>query len=134
MAIEWNDDLSVGVKEIDEQHQEFIKILNHLFGLIYALKDRAELDAVLNILASYAKKHFDTEERYFDEYDYEFSDEHKQEHRKLIQQVTDFQSKFKAGEEEITTELADFLENWLVEHLGSQDKKYIKCFHEHGLS
>jgi len=38
-------------------------------------------------------------------------------------------------EDKITSSfnLADFLEEWLGIHLNGMDKKYVKCFHEHGL-
>ena len=34
---------------------------------------------------------------------------------------------------EFAFELVDFLEDWLINHLMIVDRKYIKCFHEHGL-
>jgi hemerythrin-like metal-binding protein len=133
MAIQWSEDLSVGVKEIDEQHQEFVSILNNLYEFIYQSKNREELGILLGQLASYADKHFKTEEKYFDQFNYEFAEEHKEEHRKLTQKVVDFQASFLAGEKEINVELVDFLEDWLVHHLGNHDKKYMQCFKDNGL-
>lgn len=134
MSIQWSDDLSVGVKEIDDQHQNFLKLLNRLYDLIYQSKDRQELGALLADLAAFANDHFKTEEKYFDQFQYELADEHKEEHRQLLQSVVDFQTAFKSGQSEIDQKLVDFLEDWLVGHLENQDHKYIQCFKDHGLS
>jgi len=133
MAIQWNESHSVNVKEIDEQHKTFIGILNKIYDLVYQRIDQAELKKILDELVAYAEKHFQTEEGYFDKFNYEHSEEHKKEHLKLKTQIGDFYKKLEAGEVEISVELLDFLENWLVDHLDIQDKKYIKCFNEHGL-
>lgn len=126
--------MSVGVKEIDLQHQEFINILNNLYDYTYQSKSKEELEVLLSRLASYATNHFKTEEKYFDDFNYEFAEEHKSEHSKLLKQIAEFQNNFQSGQAEVTVELIDFLEDWLVHHLGNQDKKYIQCFAEHGLS
>lgn len=133
MAIQWNESHSVNVKEIDEQHKNFIRILNKMYDLVYQKIDQAKLKIILDELVAYAEKHFYTEEVYFDKFNYEHSQEHKEEHSKLKSQIKDFYKRFEAGEAEISTELLDFLENWLVDHLDIQDKKYINCFNEHGL-
>jgi len=132
MSIFWDPSYSVEVKELDEQHQEFIKILNNFYNSLYQEESREELGESLNRLIDYAENHFATEEKYFDLYGYELAEEHKNEHRKFKAKVLDFKNRFQAGEE-VTLELVDFLEDWLIDHLGNQDKKYIECFHQHGL-
>lgn len=133
MPIQWNNSYSVNVKELDDQHKYFLSLLNRLYRYIYANKSRDELKSILTDLVSYKSNHFATEEKYFDLYDYENSVEHKKEHQKLEQQISDFQNEFLEGKKDITVELVDFLENWLIDHLDTQDKKYTKCFNEHGL-
>jgi len=133
MPIQWNNSYSVNVKELDDQHKYFLSLLNRLYRYIYANKSRDELKSILTDLVSYKSNHFATEEKYFDLYDYENSVEHKKEHKKLEQQISDFQNEFLEGKKDITVELVDFLENWLIDHLDTQDKKYTKCFNEHGL-
>ena len=133
MPIQWNNSYSVNVKELDDQHKYFLSLLNRLYRYIYANKSRDELKSILTDLVSYKSNHFATEEKYFDLYNYENSVEHKKEHQKLEQQISDFQNEFLEGKKDITVELVDFLENWLIDHLDTQDKKYTKCFNEHGL-
>lgn len=133
MPIKWDKSHSVNVKIIDNQHRHFIGMLNTLYDYIYEGKSREELGIYLNNLIKYADLHFATEEKYFDKFKYENSDTHKNEHAKLRSQIMEFKNKFAAGAEDITVALVDFLENWLVDHLEVQDKKYTKCFNDHGL-
>lgn len=131
MAIEWKDSYSVSVKALDDQHRAFIEILNKLYETIKTNKED-EVHDITETLIKYTDIHFKTEEKYFDQFKYEGSSEHKTEHRKLKTKVAEFQ---KRDEDylKVAFELADFLENWLVEHLDEMDKKYTKCFNDNGL-
>lgn len=130
--IEWKDDYSVNVKEIDNQHKHFVGIINQLYE---AVQNQAtdKLDNILADLASYAEEHFSTEEKYFDQFNYENSAEHKEEHRKLKQKVSEFVNDKSDDKLGVCFNLLDFLEDWLVDHLAEQDQKYSKCFNDHGL-
>jgi hemerythrin len=133
MPIQWEQSYSVNVREIDDQHKNFIDLLNRSYNLINSGSNKENLKSILADLISYAKNHFETEEKYFDLYKYKNSAEHKEEHRKLERQVLDFQNDFLSGKKDIIVELINFLEDWLVDHLDNQDKKYVKCFNKNGL-
>src|SRR3989339_1805386 len=87
MKIEWKKEYSVGVEEIDDQHKYFISLLNDLYDAIIAGKSRAELNELFLYLADYAEKHFATEERYFDEFGYEGTVEHKAKHQEMRDEI-----------------------------------------------
>ncbi len=129
--IEWSDDYSVGVDLIDSQHKHFIGILNELYECLET-SNTQKLPSILKELATYADVHFDTEEKYFDEFHYEGSKEHKAVHDDLKLKVLEFLRK-KGDPIAIGYELLDFLEDWLINHLDLMDKKYTKCFNQHGL-
>lgn len=134
MPLEWKKDHSVGVEEIDEQHKQLIKIMNRLYEAINNMKTKEELGGILGELVSYARYHFSTEEKYFDMFGFEFSDEHKKEHQKFKEKIITIQKQFKGNEIKISFDLSEFLEDWLVDHLMIQDMKYVECFKEHGLN
>ncbi|MBU1617659.1 MAG: bacteriohemerythrin [Candidatus Margulisbacteria bacterium] len=132
MPINWTDGMSVNVKEIDDQHQYFLNMLNDLYQAHYFRKELVLGDAV-NKLAAYAKLHFSTEEKYFDQFHYDGAEEHKRIHRDLLGKVAGFVARYERGETNIIGEMVEFLEAWLVDHLIIEDKKYTRCFNEHGL-
>lgn len=134
MPIPWTQDLSVNVKEIDAQHRHFLELLNKTYDVFKGKLDKTELEKMLKELLDYTWMHFQTEEKYFDDFGYELAEKHKAEHRKLEAQVNEFNQRIGIEGIEIVGELMDFLENWLVFHLEAHDRKYTKCFNEHGLN
>lgn len=130
--IKWQPEYSVGVAMIDKQHQRFIDILNELYSAIQSSKTE-ELEGIVSELAAYTKIHFDTEEKYFKEFNYEHAIEHTAEHRRIISEVDKFIHRKDENQLKVCFELLDFLENWLIEHLAMMDQGYTKCFNSHGL-
>lgn len=135
MTLVWQDEFSVGIKEIDLQHREMINMINDLNE---ALEKSDHLDEevseILNRLAEYAMIHFATEEKYFELFKYPLAASHRLEHESFKRQIEDFMSM----ESEMQTAhlailLGTFLEEWLIEHIVSSDGKYAECFKENGL-
>ena len=62
--IQWKKEYTVGIKKLDNQHKEIIKILNQIFKLQEKGKDEKEIERILGNLQDYIKEHFRTEEEY----------------------------------------------------------------------
>ncbi len=133
MAILWTDDLSVKVKEIDAQHQTLLELLNSLYEVTRRIGTEEELAGILRQLEGYATFHFATEEKYFDKFDYSEAEEHKQEHRELLRNISRFKSRYPEEDIGLLPEIAEFVEGWLREHWEEQDKRYARCFNSNGL-
>jgi len=134
--IKWDNKLSVNVEEIDEQHKNFINILNKISNAVNKKNIAEDLEKFLNELILYANFHFSTEEKYFDKFNYEGSKEHKAEHQQIKNKIKEFVSKKESKNADIYIvyfDLLDFLADWLVNHLKNMDMKYIKCFNDNGL-
>lgn len=134
MPITWSQEMSVGVKEIDEQHKVFVGIMSDLYNLMFKGATEPEMSTLIKQLEAYKTFHFATEERYFDKFSYELADEHKSEHRKLEAKIAELKLRLKNEGETALSDLLDFLEDWLVEHIEINDKKYTTCFNKNGLS
>jgi hemerythrin-like metal-binding protein len=124
----------VKVTEIDEQHKKLVSLIDRLNRAIYSDKTKDELKIILSELVQYADEHFSTEEKYFDRFNFEGSDEHKKEHAMFKEKILAITNKIQNNEIEVSFELIDFLEDWLIDHLIEQDQKYVDCFTKHGLS
>lgn len=129
----WEKQYTFDIKEIDEQHRYFVLILDNIYKTLLKSTPREEQGKLLRNLVNYAVIHFQTEEKYFDQFNFEGAAEHVKAHQKLKEKVLKFQSDFDQGKAEISSEILDFLEDWLVDHLATMDKKYVECFHAHGL-
>ncbi len=131
--IEWTDELSVGIQEIDEQHKILVGLLNRLYEAIIKKTDDLEIERVLNELAQYTVIHFAVEESLMRIFNYPDYEEHKRHHEELTQQVVDLQRKLNQGEVSISMEVLHFLRHWLTEHIMGEDKRYGPYMLERGL-
>jgi len=129
----WKEDLSLGIKVIDDQHKMFVETMGGLATAIDEMKAHEVIDKVLKSLDEYAKYHFETEEGYFSQFGYAGAAEHIDAHNKFrreLRGMMDVQGDYL----DRAAKLLDFMENWLVDHLDRMDKKYVECFREHGLN
>jgi len=131
--IQWNDGLSVGVVEIDGQHQKLVGMINELNDAMRQGKGKAVMGKIIDGLAGYAATHFRTEETYFDRFGYPDSDSHKKVHNDFTKKVIEFKEEFDAGEIGLSILVMDFLSNWLQDHIKGADMKYGPFFNQNGL-
>ena len=131
--ITWKDSFSVKVTEIDTQHKKLVEMINKLYDAMKVGKSKDVMGEILNNLISYTATHFKTEEKYFDLYSYPEKETHKAEHEKFVETVTKFKEEFDSGNATISIEVMNFLRDWLTKHINGEDKKYTKCFNDHGL-
>ena len=132
--IAWNEIYSLGIAEIDPQHQRLIKIINKLYQAMQSSTEALVLKTILNELVDYADYHFSTEERHFEEFNYINKEEHKKHHDAYKEKINQFLREYDSKPLNILPfELIDFLGQWWTGHILGEDRKYIECFHEHGL-
>ena len=122
--IEWDARFSVGIKEIDDQHKKLFSIINTVFDGIAEANDTEMLKRAFDRILEYTRFHFETEEGYFDKYRYPDAEEHKAQHRALLEQTLELKSQYTEGAPGVTLELIDFLTRWLQQHILLHDKHY----------
>lgn len=133
--ITWNEAYSLGVVEIDVQHKKMFSIINRLYSAMQAATEKTELAIILGELAAYADYHFSTEEKYFEEFDYDEKEAHIKAHNVYIDKVTEFLREYNSKENTavLSVKILDFLKEWWTGHILGEDRGYVDCFHEHGL-
>ncbi len=139
MLIKWEDEYSVNVKELDNQHKKFVDMVNQLYFIINKGGDiKEEFTKIVKQLMEFKDTHFSTEEKYFKKFNYKNTEEHINEHNKLKKQTVEFFNKLSNQDSEKNYQetcflLLDFLEDWFLSHLVNDDKKYIETFNKNGL-
>ena len=129
----WEDKYSVGVAEIDHQHERMFTVINELLDAINTNTAPAHLGNIIESLVKYKIFHFATEEKYFKEFNYEGTEDHIQKHHEFNDKLEALKLKYPEYSMEFAFALVDFLEDWLIGHLMTVDRKYMTCFKEHGL-
>ena len=118
---QWDDALSVGIEEIDAQHQSLVSMLNTLHEASVA-GDGAIVPEIVAKLKEYALMHFATEERYMKKNKYPDLFDHMSEHAFFVSKVKDFTATTAAEVDTLPAVLA-FLKEWLIEHISNIDIK-----------
>ncbi|NWJ42470.1 MAG: bacteriohemerythrin [Geothrix sp.] len=132
--MEWTPALQVGHSEIDRQHQKLIDLANRLNAAMQAGHGRAISGEILQELVDYTVSHFGFEEGLMHTHAYSDREAHLEEHRKLIQSVTEFKRQFDAGQASVSIELMGFIRDWLVNHILKVDKALARELASRGLA
>jgi hemerythrin len=132
--ITWDDSYSVNVEEIDLQHKKLISLINDLDEGMKSGKSKNILESIISELINYTKYHFDTEEKFFKEFNYPEAQMHEKEHNEFVKQIAEFHEQYENGKTLLSVDLMMFLKKWLTEHIKGTDQKYSAFFNEHGLS
>ena len=124
-TIHWNEDLSVGIPEIDQEHQRFISLVNDLNYAIAEREEKAEVERRLRLVVADATTHFEHEERLFAEYGYPDAERHAELHAELNRQLLHILGEFRQSQSSYHwIERGLLIKRLLVEHLLEEDMKY----------
>ena len=118
---EWKEDYSVGVEEIDSQHQRFLKLIKQISDITPSETNNLKTRELIEELEKYLVFHTRSEEMLMILYSYPRYDEQRKEHAKVIEQVQVKINALVHHPEEIA-ELLSFLLNWFVGHTTYLDK------------
>lgn len=119
--IEWSSEYSVGISSIDEEHLRLINLINKLNEGISKKESKNLLEPIFDQLIEYTLEHFKNEEELMKNSNYCELEEHKIEHKKLMQTVMDLnKEKFYIFPQNVS----EFLNSWLINHILNCDIKY----------
>lgn len=129
LRIEWNDDYKLGLPAMDADHQELVEICNQFLAAARADAPIPLLSGLLDQLVVRTRLHFLHEERMLDRHNYPGLAVHKADHQRLLAQADTLRQRFDSAVEEeeirrLTTDTADFLRFWLLEHITTNDRPY----------
>ena len=119
----WDDRLSVGILEIDHQHQKLIGFINILNDVIAGdLMEKTTIRIVLRKMVEYSQYHFQCEEDLMQKVNYPDMPSHKSEHSEFSDTVKNFIERMKENDD-IAKDLLIFLYSWLTNHIFTVDQK-----------
>jgi hemerythrin-like metal-binding protein len=127
MIVQWDESLSVNNPVLDEQHRQFIKLINDLDELTSGRGNLTKqvVDAV-DFLESYAKTHFAYEESYFIEHDFPEARLHQEEHNVFIQTIMHMRRELdmEGATARLANDISRFVGDWLIMHVRGVDHRY----------
>lgn len=131
--VEWSNELSVGIEEIDAQHQILVELLNEIHQAIQQRQGIEVARHIIDRLDEYARVHFAVEESLMRILNYPEYEQHREDHDRLIEQLGELRVKLEEGKGSLNFELAHFLKLWLTKHIMEVDKRYVSYFLGQGI-
>ncbi len=123
MAFVWTDSLELGIEEIDEQHRELFRRGERLY---HALRhgQPAGADLMLSSFRDFVLSHFEYEERWMRRTDFPEQIPHREAHRDFADRLHRVTGEYRrrGPTPEVAETLQLWLEAWLREHIGGEDR------------
>lgn len=127
--VEWNDEMSVGIPEIDEDHKRFILLINELNHSIAKRMKATEIHKRLQLVIEDTERHFEQEEKFFRELGYPNADGHASSHSQVLSNLKKIQDSFLPyGLEAEWLDAALVIKNILINHILTEDMQYANYF------
>ena len=119
--IEWNEDLILGVSELDKEH----KLLTDRVNEIIKHANNNSLDYVADEAVSdllYAtRRHFSHEEELMEDIDYPDREIHMAVHKKLMVDLSEKVDVLTLDKDRDTMQTVKFFKDWLIDHIQKDD-------------
>lgn len=124
---EFTDDYLTGINQVDNEHKMLFDIVNRANNLVNTWSDGDSLDDIMQILSElkdYAEVHFENEEKYMREINYEGYDAQRRAHEAFISRLEEVdESQIEENPKTYLQSLVQFLLGWLINHILLSDKK-----------
>lgn len=121
--IEWKDEYSVGVPDVDEEHRGLIELINELYDTARAGERGAEISEFLGEIYVRIASHFALEELLMRERQYDEYEDHKSDHEKLLEEIRDIMDEYDDGKLLDADALTRRLDAWFSEHFRTKDSR-----------
>jgi hemerythrin-like metal-binding protein len=130
MLLVWTENLSVMIKELDDDNKKLIKVINELHHAILDAGASGQVEAVeieiaLHRLGNYAKVHFDREEKILAAADHADLAANREAHREMIETTAEMKVRFHDSTDlRHASELMNFTYDWLTNHVYVTDRRW----------
>jgi len=120
--VEWSDDLSVGLRSIDDEHRRLVAVVNRIVMALGTENEWEEVNAAVTELFSYAEYHFGHEQDLMATYRYPDANAHQSDHERFVRDMRAYESAFGRGEV-TAAELVRYVKRWLIGHVLVVDRR-----------
>ena len=122
--VQWADEFSVLVEDMDDQHKYLIGLINKLHKAMKLGSTSSEVLSIINGLREYTETHFDNEEKFLAKHNYPGLPEQIEQHRMFVDKIMSIEQDYKLGKASLTIEFINFLKKWLINHIQTKDRMY----------
>ena len=122
--MQWKDEYSVGIAEIDDQHKGVIELFSVIDAAIESREGWSDVFFKLEQLREHARFHFALEESLMRMHGYSKQAEHVELHKHFLGKLDQLQ--MTTLSRQVTMNTINYLRNWYAEHMQSQDRDFVR--------
>jgi hemerythrin len=122
--MQWKDEYSVGIAEIDDQHKGIIDLFSVINAAIEARESWSDVFFKLEQLRDHARFHFAVEESLMHMHGYSKYAEHVELHKHFLAKLDQLQ--MTTLSRQVTMNAINYLSNWYPEHIKTQDRDFVR--------
>jgi len=122
--IHWSEEFITGIDSIDDQHHRLVDLINKFEEAGRRGRSPRVISEILNQLVGYTQEHFAHEEKLMADSGFPGAREHMDRHRRLLQNVEQFQFEYENEGRQVTPDVLEFLHRWVSAHLLTEDMAY----------
>ncbi|MEW5728280.1 MAG: bacteriohemerythrin, partial [Pseudomonadota bacterium] len=131
--LRWHEEYRVDILRIDNQHRRLFEQGNTILEAVMRDEPAADVLALVDALAEYARYHFGEEEAMMARHAYPDLDGHRLQHARLLDQLADMRDRLAGTQRPGEDEMLDFLRGWLMAHIVNDDRVYAPFMNERGV-
>lgn len=128
--MQWKDEYSVGVAEIDDQHKGIIDLFTEIDAAIESRGSWADVFFKLEQLREHARFHFALEESLMRMHGYSKLAEHAEQHKHFLGKLDQLQ--MTTLSRQVTMSTISYLSTWYAEHMKTQDRDFVRYIIDNG--
>ena len=121
--IEWTAEYSIGIAEIDKEHELLIAQINELYDQLKLPLDIETMESMLADIQDDISTHFALEELLMQEAGYTEYEAHRQDHERLLDEIHDLIFHFQEDPESGKELLGNRLSDWFSQHFRGFDAR-----------
>jgi hemerythrin len=126
----WQDEFSVGIAEIDDQHKGVAELFSVIDAAIENREGWSDVFFKLEQLRDHARFHFALEEALMRMHGYSKLTEHIELHKHFLNKLDQLQ--MTTLSRHVTMNTINYLSNWYTEHMKTQDQSFVRHLVDNG--
>ena len=128
-VLQWREEFSVGIEEVDHEHRELIELIRRLQQDLQAGADADKVIDVLGEIYNQIAAHFALEEKMMRKTHYAAFADHKEDHETLLDDLRDIMDEVEDDGVLDEAQLTDDLDRWFSDHFKTHDAKLHHSAH-----
>ena len=122
--MQWKDEYSVGIAEIDDQHRGIVDLFIVINAAIDHRESWSDVFFKLEQLREHARFHFAVEESLMHIHGFAKQPEHVEQHKHFLDKLDQLQ--MTTLSRQVTMNTIHYLRGWYTEHLKTHDKDFVR--------